>query len=84
MIAAALLLTVASGIGNRWFHAGRGIARLTSYVVIGAAVTIKVMGISMVLLSSGFAIGPWAMVLAFIVVPFSIAATSARRTLAIC
>jgi hypothetical protein len=84
MIAAAVLLAVASGIGNRWFHAGRGIARLTSYVAIGSAVTIKVIGITMVLLSSGFAILPWAMVLTFIVVPFSIAASSARRTLAIC
>jgi hypothetical protein len=84
MIVAALLLTVASGIGNRWFHAGRGIARLTSYVVIGAAFTIKVIGVLMVLLSSGFALGPWVMVLAFLVVPFSIAASSARRTLALC
>ena len=38
----------------------------------------------MVLLSSGFALGPWVMVLAFLLVPFSVAATSARRTLATC
>ena len=30
MIAAAVLLVIATGIGNRWFHAGRGIARLTA------------------------------------------------------
>jgi len=84
MILAAVLLAVASGIGNRWFQAGRGIARLTSYVAIGSAVTIKVIGISMVLLSSGFALLPWLMVLTFIVVPFSVAAASGRRTLATC
>ena len=84
MIAAALLLVAATGIGNRWFRAGRGIARLTGLVVIGSAVTIKVMGVSMVLLSSGFELGPWAMVLGFLLVPFSVAATSARRTLATC
>lgn len=84
MILAAVLLAAASGIGNRWFRAGRGIARLTSYVAIGSAVTIKVIGISMVVLSSGLDPVPWAMVLVFIVVPFSIAASSARRTLALC
>lgn len=84
MIAAAVLLVIATGIGNRWFSAGRRIARLTALVVIGSAVTIKVMGISMVLLSSGSAVGPWVMVLAFLVVPFSFAASQARRTLAIC
>lgn len=84
MIVAALVLVVACGIGNRWFHAGRGIARLTSYVTIGSAVTIKLAGISMLLLSSGFALLPWAMFLTFIVVPFSVAAASGRRTLAIC
>ena len=84
MIAAALLLVAATGIGNRWWQAGRGIARLTGLVVIGSAVTIKVMGVTMVLLSGGFAPGPWAMVLVFLLVPFSIAATSARRTLATC
>lgn len=84
MIAAALVLVALTGIGNRWFRAGRRIARLTGLVVIGSAVTIKAMGITMVVLSGGFALGPWAMVLVFLVVPFSVAAASARRTLATC
>jgi hypothetical protein len=84
MIAAAVMLAMATGIGNRWFHAGRRIARLSSYVVIGSTVTIKVMGVSMVLLSSPSALGSWVMVLVFLVVPFSVAAASARRTLALC
>ena len=29
MIVAVVLLVAATGVGNRWFHAGRGIARLT-------------------------------------------------------
>lgn len=84
MIAAAVVLAVATGIGNRWFRAGRGIARATSYVVIGSAVSITIIGITMTLLSSTFATVPWLMLLTFIVVPMSVAATSARRTLAIC
>ena len=84
MIVAAVMLAVATGIGNRWFHAGRGIARVTSYVAIAAAVSIKFIGISMTLLSTGLAAVPLLLVLTFIVVPLSLTATSARRTLALC
>ena len=36
MIIAALALLVATGIGNRWFSAGRGIARLTAITTLCA------------------------------------------------
>ncbi len=84
MIVLALLLVIASTIGNRWWHAGRGFARLTAYVALGAAVSTKTIGAALTLLSSGLDILPWLLLLAFIVVPMSVAATSARRTLATC
>ena len=84
MIVAAVMLAVATGIGNRWFHAGRGIARVTSYAAIAAAISIKSIGISMTLLSTGLAALPLVLVLTFIVVPLSFTASLARRTLSLC
>jgi hypothetical protein len=84
MLTLAVLLVVASGIGNRWFHAGRGIARTTSYVAIASAVTMKVTGISLTLLASGLGPTHYLMLVGCIVLPMSLTAISARRTLAIC
>jgi hypothetical protein len=84
MIATALALLLATGIGNRWFAAGRGIARLTSITAIASAACIKLMGLSMVLLSSGDDPISWLLLAAFIVIPLSCTAAHARRTLALC
>jgi hypothetical protein len=84
MILTSLALLVATGVGNRWFAAGRGIARLTSFTTIGAAVSMKLTAIAMVLLSSAGSPVAWLMVAAFLVVPMSVTAASARRTLAAC
>jgi hypothetical protein len=83
-IVAVVVLAVASGIGNRWFHAGRGLARLTSYVALGVAVTTKLSGIAMTVLSEGMSPLPWLMLAVFILVPMSVTGASARRTLAAC
>jgi hypothetical protein len=82
MIVSAVLLVAATGIGNRWLHAGRALARLTGLVTIGTAVWMKLTAISMTLLSSGLEPVHWAMVGLFIVAPMSLTAASARRTLA--
>ena len=84
MIAASLALLVATGIGNRWFAAGRGIARLTSFTTLAAAVSIKLSAIAMLLLSGGGDPRLWLLFATFIVVPMSVAGASARRTLATC
>jgi len=84
MIALAMLLVIACGIGNRWWHAGRRIARTASFVAIGSAVLMKVSGISMMLLSHGLEPAHWLMLIGFIVLPMSLTAISARRTLALC
>ena len=85
MIVAALALLVATGVGNRWFAAGRGIARLTCdhrdrlrgldqvhRARHGAAEQRRPNPLS------------WLLLLVFIMVPFSLTGSQARRTLALC
>ncbi len=85
MILTSLALLVATGIGNRWFAAGRGIARFTSITTIVAAVSIKATGIGMILLSTGTGEPVvWLLFAVFILIPFSVTASQARRTLAAC
>lgn len=84
MIAVSLALLVATGIGNRWFAAGRGIARLTSFTTLAAAVSIKLTAIAMLMLSGAGDPRLWLLFAGFIVVPMSVAGASARRTLATC
>jgi hypothetical protein len=85
MILTSIALLVATGIGNRWFAAGRGIARFTSITTIVAAVSIKATGIGMVLLSTGTGEPMvWLLFAVFILVPFTVTAGQARRTLAAC
>ena len=84
MIALSVALVLLTGIGNRWFAAGRRVARLTALTTIVCASTIKVLALGMVLLSAQGALAPWVLFLVFILVPFSVTATQARRTLALC
>lgn len=84
MIVTSLVLLAATGIGNRWFAAGRRVARLTSITALLAAVFIKASGLAMLLLSDGTEPILWLLFAAFILVPMSMAGASARRTLATC
>jgi hypothetical protein len=84
MIATALTLLVATGLGNRWFVAGRSLARLTAMTTILCSAAIEVLALSLVLLSSGGDPVAWSMFGAFILVPFAASASQARRTLALC
>lgn len=84
MILAALALVVATGVGSRWRPAGPAIARVTSFVAIGAAGSTTTIGVAMTVLSSGSDVLAWLLLSAFIIVPMTAAATSARRTLATC
>ena len=83
-IVAAALLLLAAGIGNRWFHAGRRVARLTSVLALVAASMTTAIGVTMTLLSGGAAASHWVMLLVFLWAPMSVTAVSARRTLATC
>ena len=65
MILTSLALLVAPpGSATDGSHAGRGIARLTSFTTIGAAVSMKLTAVAMVLLSSAGSPVAWLMVAA--------------------
>jgi hypothetical protein len=49
-----------------------------------SAASIALIGLAMVALSSGVDPLPWLLFLAFIIVPFGLTGTQARRTLALC
>jgi hypothetical protein len=84
MIALSVGLLVLTGVGNRWVAGGRRVARLTALATIACASTIKLLALGMVLLSAQGGLTPWVLFLVFILVPFSVTATQARRTLALC
>lgn len=84
MIATAALLLLATGIGNRWSFAGRRLARVTALTALLCAALIVLVAIGMVVLSSAADTASWLMFLTFIVTPFGLTATQARRTLRLC
>ena len=84
MIALSVVLVLLTGIGNRWIAADRRVARLTAVTTIVCASSIKVLALGMVLMSAQGGLAPWVLFLVFILVPFSVTATQARRTLALC
>lgn len=84
VMAAALLLALACGIGNRWFRAGRRIARVTALASLGAAVAMPLTGMAMTVLASGLAPAHWLLFAGFMLFPMALVAGSARRTLATC
>ncbi|WP_460714270.1 permease prefix domain 1-containing protein [Nocardioides dilutus] len=81
LLGAALAL-VATGIGNRWWSAGRFTARLTGRVALAAAVFVPLTCVVMTLAAGGWTLGFWALVLGLVVLPLGAVAGSARRTLA--
>lgn len=80
----ALVAVLATGIGNRWFAAGRGIARSTAWLALAAATLVPVIGVAMLLLSGGGTLAFWSLVVVLMGLPMFGVATLARRTLATC
>lgn len=85
MIVGMIAILLLTGIGNRWVRAGRTIARGTAFFTIASCVTLPLFAISMGLASDQLV--PAHMLgalLPFLIAPLSVAAFSARRTLAAC
>lgn len=76
-----VLAIAATGIGNRWIHAGRGIARFTAIGSLVCATVIPATGLTMILLSPGAALPLFAVAVALLVGPMLLVAASARRCL---
>ncbi|WP_435769613.1 permease prefix domain 1-containing protein [Nocardioides sp. SYSU DS0651] len=80
----ALIAVLATGVGNRWSAAGRGIARSTAWLGLAAATLIPGTGVAMLLLSGGGTLAFWALVVMLMGLPMLGVATLARRTLETC
>lgn len=80
--AAILLLT---SIGNRWIRAGRAIARGTAIFTISSCLVLPVFAVSMGLASDQLVPAHvFGALIPLLIAPLSVAAYSARRTLAAC
>jgi hypothetical protein len=84
MMAFAFVLALACGIGNRWFLAGRSVARLTAVGSLVSGAALVAIGVLMTVLGNGQRLLDWVLVAAFILVPIAGTSLSARRTLAAC
>lgn len=84
MLAFALVVALACGIGNRWFHAGRSVARVAALGTLGSGVALAVIGVSMTIIAGGPQLQPWALLTGFILLPVAGTSLAARRTLATC
>lgn len=83
-LVAAFVAVLATGIGNRWFAAGRGIARSTAWLALAASTLVPVTGVAMLLLSGGGTLAFWVLVAVLMCLPMLGVATLARRTLVTC
>lgn len=85
MIVGTIAILLLTGIGNRWVRAGRAIARGTAIFTLTSCAVLPLFAISMGVTSDQLV--PMHIVGAlvpFLVAPLSVAAISARRTLAAC
>lgn len=78
----AVVALVLTGVGNRWWAAGRTTARLTAGFTFVSCAFVPVTCVSMSLAAGGSTAGFWAEVLALMMLPLGGVAVSARRTLA--
>ncbi|NYJ02975.1 hypothetical protein HNR19_003673 [Nocardioides thalensis] len=78
---AALALTL---VGQRWVTDSRRTARVAAWYGMVAAVSVKLTGVSLMLVAGAVTPTVIALTVVFLVVPLSLVGTSARRTLALC
>lgn len=85
MIVGTIAILLLTGIGNRWFRAGRAIARGTAIFTIASSVLLPAMAVSMSLASDQLIPAHvFGALVPLVIAPLSVAAYSARRTLAAC
>jgi len=80
MLAASSVLLVATGFGNRYRRAGRGVARLVAGVALGAAVLITGSGIALTMIAGAPVAAHGLLLAMFIVAPMGVVAILAIRT----
>lgn len=82
VLAGALFLLVATGIGNRWWFIGRATARFTGAFALAATAFVPLTSVGMIVAAGSVDVGLWMLALALVVLPLAGVAVSARRTLA--
>ncbi|WP_461087150.1 permease prefix domain 1-containing protein [Streptomyces deserti] len=82
VLAGALFLLVATGIGNRWWFNGRATARFTGAFALAATTFVPLTSVAMIVTADGGNAGLWMLALTLVVLPLAGVAVSARHTLA--
>lgn len=82
ILVGALLLLLATGIGNRWWFNGRATARFTGAFALAATTFVPLTSVAMIVTAGGADAGLWMLALTLVVLPLAGVAVSARRTLA--
>lgn len=82
VLAGALLLLMATGIGSRWWFDGRATARFTGAFALAATTFVPLTSVAMIVTADGTDAGLWMLALTLVVLPLVGVAVSARRTLA--
>lgn len=81
----AVLAILGTGIGNRWFRAGRTIARVTAVFTLAACALVTSTAVSMVLLAgTSTLLIAWVLLAAGLFLPLACAVRSARLCLRAC
>lgn len=83
VIAGTVLAIAATGVGNRWFHAGRRVARATAVCALVGALVVPVTGLTMMTLAAGTDLTLYAYAGALMVAPMLLVVLSARRCLTV-
>ncbi|MBE1877619.1 permease prefix domain 1-containing protein [Myceligenerans pegani] len=84
MIAVAALLLVVTGIGGRWFDAGRRAALVTAGFAMVSSVVLVGIGATTTAVGAGPDPNSWLVLGVVVGLPMAAVAVSARRTLATC
>jgi hypothetical protein len=78
----AFLTVLATGVGNRWFQAGRQIARGTAWFTIGACAAVPLLAGSLAVMSGELKHpGHLLLMLVFVLLPVALVSLTARRCL---
>lgn len=82
-VAVAVLCLLATGVGHRWHHAGRAVARSTAFFTLGVCALLPLLASSIVWTVGAAGSGAkWGYMTVLLFLPLAVVARSARRCLA--
>jgi hypothetical protein len=75
---------IATGLGNRWGHAGHGVARATGGLALAGCAVLPTLAVAMLLASGGGTPILWQLMFPLMLLPMAVTAAAARRCLVAC